>query len=197
MAPEPQRDPWLQRWLPLVRERAAAGVVVELGCGAGDDTATLADAGLKVQAFDLAPAAVEAARLRAPSAVVSCADLREAIPEAQRRLSVIVASLSLHYFPWAETLNIVQRIGAALRPGGVLLCRLNSTQDHHHGASGHPAIEPGLFLVDGQPKRFFDAAAIDALFGAGWRRLALEHRITRKYVKPKALWELVLERTDD
>ena len=34
-------DPWLKRWRPLIRERAGAGPVLEIGCGHGDDTATL------------------------------------------------------------------------------------------------------------------------------------------------------------
>ena len=189
-------DPWLQRWLPLVQQRAGDGLVGEIGCGPGDDTATLAGAGLRVHAFDLSPDAVEATRRRVPAAMVECSDLRQPLPVAFQALPVIVASLSLHYFAWDETQAIVQRIHGALRPGGLLLCRLNSTQDHHHGATGHEPIEPGLFRVDGQSKRFFDAPAIDALFGAGWRRLSLAHFVTSKYLKPKALWEVVLERVE-
>ena len=74
------------------------------------------------------------------------------------------------------------------------MCRLNSTEDHHFGASGHPEIEPNFFLVDGEPKRFFDEAAVLALFASGWRQLSLEHFVTRKYLQSKALWEVVLTR---
>jgi hypothetical protein len=35
------KDPWLQPWLALVRERAGNAPVLELGCGSGRDTATL------------------------------------------------------------------------------------------------------------------------------------------------------------
>jgi len=189
-------DPWLQRWLPLVQQRVGSGVVGEIGCGPGDDTATLAGAGLRVHAFDLSADAVAATQRRVPAALVECRDLRQPFPEAFQALPAIVASLSLHYFPWDETQAIVRRIHGALRPGGLLLCRLNSTQDHHHGATGHEPIEPGLFRVDGQTKRFFDPPSIDALFGAGWGRLSLEHLTTGKYLKPKVLWEVVLERVD-
>jgi len=37
-------DPWLARWLPLLAERAGGRPVLELGCGGGRDTATLAEA---------------------------------------------------------------------------------------------------------------------------------------------------------
>ena len=110
-------------------------------------------------------------------------------------VGLVVASLSLHYFPWAETQAIVTRIHAALRPGGLLLCRLNSTEDRNFGATGHPEIEPHYYLVDGEPKRFFDRPAVVALFAEGWKQLSLEHFVTRKYVRSKALWEAVLERT--
>jgi SAM-dependent methyltransferase len=187
-------DPWLDRWLPLVRERAGADLVLEIGCGHGDDTAVLARAGLKVHAFDLSRAAVGITKLRVPSAAVECRDIREPFPG--QALGAIVASLSLHYFSWVETQGLVQRLRSALRPGGVLLCRLNSTQDHHFGASGHPELEPNFFLVNGEPKRFFDQGEVESLFAEGWGRLSLEHFVTHKYVKPKALWEVVLERID-
>jgi SAM-dependent methyltransferase len=188
-------DPWLARWLPLATERAGSAPVLEIGCGHGDDTKTLVQAGLDVTAFDLSRASVAVARLRAPKARILCRDIREPLPLGAGEAGVVVASLSLHYFGWDETLEIVRRIRTVLRPGGVLLCRLNSTEDGHFGASGHPQIEHNYFMVDGAPKRFFDKLAVDDLFARGWRRMALEHKITRKYVKPKALWEVVLEKS--
>ncbi len=189
-------DPWLERWLPLVAARAGADPVFEIGCGCGDDTAVLAGAGLSVVAFDLSRVAVTAARVRVPSATIECRDVRDPFPESIRGIGVVVASLSLHYFPWAETQALVWRIRSALRPGGALLCRLNSTEDRNFGACGHAEIEPDYFLVDGQPKRFFDRDAVCSLFADGWERLSLEHFVTRKYVAEKALWEAVLERRD-
>lgn len=188
-------DRWLERWLPLVRERAAGARVLEIGCGHGDDTAVLAGAGLAVTAFDLSPVAVAATRLRVPAAAVARRDLREPLPLPPGAAGVVVASLSLHYFPWAETEAIVARVREALRPGGLLLCRLNSSEDRHFGASGHREIEPGLYDVDGTPKRFFDRDSVERLFASGWHRRSLEHRTTRKYARTKALWEAVLDRS--
>ena len=82
---------------------------------------------------------------------------------------------------------------ATLRPGGVLLCRLNSTNDHEFGASGHAEIEPHYYMVDGEPKRFFDRAAVERLFASGWRILGLEEHIIHRYDRPKSAWEAVLE----
>ena len=92
-------DSWLDRWLPRVLERAGGDPVLEIGCGYGDDTAVLARAGLSVVAFDLSPACVAAARARVPSAAIDCRDVRDPFPDAVRDVGVVVASLSLHYFP--------------------------------------------------------------------------------------------------
>jgi len=67
-------DPWLQRWLPLLLERAGARSVLEIGCGGGDDTAALSAAGARVIAFDLSPARVATTRARVPAARISCQD---------------------------------------------------------------------------------------------------------------------------
>lgn len=187
-------DPWLDRWLPLIAERAGGMPVLEIGCGHGDDTATLVAAGHAVIGFDLSRAAVAITRLRVPSAWVECRDVRDPLPEGARELGVVLASLSLHYFPWEETLRIVARIRDALRVQGILVCRLNSTEDRNFGAQGGVALEPGLFDVDGQPKRFFDRASAQALFAHGWEILSIEHVVTGKYLKPKAAWELVVAR---
>lgn len=188
-------DLWLDRWLPLIAERAGDMPVLEIGCGQGDDTATLVAAGHSVVAFDLSRAAVATARLRVPSARVECRDIRDPLPEGARELGVVLASLSLHYFPWEETVRIVARIRNTLRVQGLLLCRLNSTEDTNFGAQSGVALEPGLFDVDGQAKRFFDRASAQALFAQGWKTLSIEHVVTGKYLKPKAVWELVVEKT--
>lgn len=187
-------DPWLDRWLPLILERAAGVPILEIACGSGDDSATLFAAGLDLIAFDRSAEQVARARLRAPRAHIECRDIRDAFPAFEAAPGVIVASLCLHYFSWDETVSIVARIRQALRPGGILICRVNSTRDHNYGASGHPRIEPDYYRVDGEPKRFFGEVSVRRLFAEGWRYLSLEHYMTNKYPLPKAVWEVVVER---
>jgi SAM-dependent methyltransferase len=177
-------DPWLDRWMTLINARAGERPVLEIGCGYGDDTATLAKAGLRVIGFDLSRASVASARIRVPSASIERRDVRDPLPEDATDLGVALASLSLHYFAWEETVSIVDRVRLALRLGGVLLCRLNSTEDRNFGAYGCEEIEPNYFLVNGQPKRFFDESAVRRLFAQGWNTIALEHMTTDKYQKP-------------
>jgi SAM-dependent methyltransferase len=189
-----QQDPWLQRWLAPLAEHAGRGPLLEIGCGAGEDTATLQAAGLQVLAFDRSAEAVARARQRVPQARIECRDIRDPLPAEPASLGAVVASLSLHYFSWAETQAIVQRVRDALVPGGLLLCRLNADDDVHYGARGHPQIEPHYFLVNGEPKRFFDEDAVRRLFAQGWTLRSLQRGVTHKYGQPKSLLEVACER---
>jgi len=187
-------DPWLDRWLALIRERSGGHPVLELGCGTGRDTATLVRAGHRVVALDLSLASIVLAKLRAPKARFHRRDLRRPFPIGEAGPQVVIASLSLHYFPWPETVELVERIRRSLRPSGLLLCRLNSTKDRHFGAVGHERIAQNFYLVRGAPKRFFDLESIDKLFAAGWNRLSVQESVIDRYVQPKTVWEIVLER---
>lgn len=186
-------DDWLDPWLRLVALRAAGQPVLELGCGSGRDTAVLASAGHLVVALDLSPDKIAAARSRAPSAELHCQDIRAPFPASAAQARVVVASLCLHYFGWRETVDLFTRIHDLLAAAGLLLCRLNSTNDLHYGAAGYPEIEKDYYLVDGRPKRFFDRTAVEALFGEGWQTLSMEEQTIHRYVHPKVVWEIVAE----
>jgi SAM-dependent methyltransferase len=186
-------DPWLERWLPLIAQRAGSAPILELGCGHGADTDTLTRAGHHVVALDVSEDAIDIARARVPAGEFLRGDVREPFPVADGSVGVVLASLSLHYFPWPQTEEIVTRIRCALRASGVLLCRLNSTNDHNFGASGHKQIERNYYRVKGKRKRFFDAADIARLFSAGWVVVSSEELTTLKYGKPKVAWEVVAQ----
>ncbi|QNK69577.1 class I SAM-dependent methyltransferase [Variovorax sp. PAMC26660] len=192
-------DPWLTRWLPLLVERAREGPVLELGCAAGRDSATLVDAGLHVVAVELSSEAVTHARVRVPAgAQFHCQDFRDPFPlPADATVGVVLASLSLHYFEWAATLELVRRIHRVLRPDGVLLCRLNSVNDLHYGGRGPSSVtgrdEDCFYLFDGFPKRFFDRTAVEQLFADGWHMHHLAEVTIDRYEHPKVAWEVVLE----
>jgi len=177
----------------LLVERAGSTPVLELGCGAGRDSEQLAALGLKVIGIDLSAESIERARERVPTATFHCQDFRGPFP-TPGNLGVMVASLCLHYFAWTETVDLAQRIRSQLRLGGILLCRLNSTKDVNYGATGHSQIGDNYYLVDGQPKHFFDRRSAERLFASGWRALSIDEYSTSRYGPPKVLRELVLER---
>lgn len=187
-------DTWLERWLPLMTERRGGTPVLELGCGTGRDTATLASAGHQVLALDLSLWSIAVAKLRAPGAKFYRQNILAQFPVGEGAGGVVVASLSLHYFDWADTLNLVSRIRQTLRPGGVLLCRLNSSKDVNFGAAGHERLADNYYRVRGVPKRFFDRASVEALFASGWVTLSIQEAVIDRYVLAKTVWEVVVER---
>ena len=46
-------DPWLKKWLLLIKQKSKSGHILELGCGDGRDTNILLSAGCKVIGADL------------------------------------------------------------------------------------------------------------------------------------------------
>ncbi len=187
----PADDAWLQRWLPLLREHTGERCVLELGCGEGRDTAVLQASGLRVVAIDCSAAALAEARRSVPGATFMESDLRVPLAIDAGDVGAVVASLSLHYFDWQTTRQIVARLRDCLTPHGLLLCRVNSTRDVHHGSTGYPAIEPGCYRVGDMTKRFFARADLLKLFADGWQIAALEEQTIDRYDRPKVVWELV------
>jgi len=186
-----EADDWLRPWLPALRRQAAAGPILELGCGTGRDTKVLVAAGCRVVAVDASCTSLAVARLAAPGASFHRQDVRAPLPGSPSAYGAVVASLVLHYFPWTDTVDLVERIRTALVPGGLLLCRVNSTNDIHFGAEGHPLIEANYHSVDGQPKRFFSRESVLALFAGGWAVQHVEEKVVHRYAQPKWLWEVV------
>lgn len=193
----PEDDRWMQRWLPALRAAAGSDPVLELGCDTGGDTAWLLAEGFLVVAGDISLPALQACANAAPAAQLLQLDLRQPLPFADASFGAVVASLCLHYFDWATTGRAVAEVRRCLRPGGLLLCRLNSTRDVLHGAGVGEEVEPHYWRVHGtysECKRFFDRADLQRLFATGWELVSCEELVNHRYVQPKVAWEVVLRR---
>lgn len=194
-------DPWLDPFLGAMRGAGAS--VLELGCGAGEDAASLIASGFRVVAFDLSREAIRRAGGNAPDARFFVADLRAPLPVRSAAVHCVVASLSIHYFSWLRTVAIIDEVRRVLRPGGVFVFRVNATDDVNFGASQGEELEPNFYHVppDGRNnrpyKRFFDDAAVRALLTPGWRIDSLAHRTICRYDTPKQVWECCAHREGD
>lgn len=109
---------------------------------------------------------------------------------------MVLAGLSLHYFNWETTIAIVRKIRRILGRGGILLARLNSTHDFHHGAAQGAMLERNYFKVPrthgSQLKRFFTESDCRSLF-EGWHIIHLQETRFNYYGNEKVAWELVVE----
>jgi SAM-dependent methyltransferase len=188
-------DLWLDRLKELIAQQSPSPAILELGCGSGRDTRWLAQQGYTdITATELSSAALAKCARAVPSAHLVRHDLREPLPFADARFDVVIGSLCLHYFAWDKTQDIVREIRRCMKSGGLMLCRLNSIRDVHHGAVGHPEIGHHYYDVDGNPKRFFDEDEVVSLFESGWERVSLREVTIDRYEKPKTVWEVVLRK---
>ena len=191
---EPE-DRWLEHW-QTVLETSRDAPILELGCGSGQDARFLTDLGFAVIATDFSEEALELTRRRAPDARLENVDLTRGLPFPDATFRVIVASLSLHYFPWLKTLEILDDIHRCLEPHGYLLARFNSTQDPHYYAAEKQEIEDNFYLVGGMPKRLFDRKDVDALFENGWKIVEARERVTQRYGTEKTVWEVAARKAE-
>ena len=183
-------DAWLERWRDLLHSNRDSPIL-DLGCGAGEDVLLLSRWGFRVVAVDLSEKALELTRLRAPQAETEHVDLTGGLPFPDAHFGAIVAGLSLHYFPWSKTVEVLEDVRRCLVPGRHLLARLNSTNDPHYAAARKEEIEPNFYLVDGSPKRLFDRDDVVALFSPGWNVESVAERTSGRYGSQKRLWEIV------
>ena len=183
-----QNDPWLERWLALIRETSAGGPVLELGCGNGRDTVDLLRAGCTVIVMDISMENLAECAKSAPEAKLLQMDIGKPFPFTDHNIPVIVASLSLHYFSWEVSLQISTELKRCIKAGGLLLARFNSTNDLHYGASSTVEIEPNFYQVGTRTKRFFDESSVRR-FLQGWEIQFLEENVIQRYQKPKWVWE--------
>lgn len=189
----PSQDDWLDAYSSRL-EAARGGMVLDLGCGLGNDTDWLLERGHRVVACDYSRPALEAVAGRHPGLETRCLDLRDELPFGEASASVVIADLSLHYFFLEETRRIVAGIFRVLEPQGLLLCRLNSTKDENHGAGRGLELEPGFFLHEGCYKRFFDRPGIEAVFSGEWKEIACSEKQLERFTREKWLWDLALEK---
>jgi SAM-dependent methyltransferase len=182
-------DAWLESWRHVL-EANRGSPVLDLGCGAGQDTRFLTELGFAVLAADFSDEALQITRRRAPAAKTQNVDLTRGLPFPDAHLGIIVAGLSLHYFPWHQTTKILDDIRRCLEPGGHLLARFDSTRDPYYLAAEKQKIENNFYLVGGMPKRFFDEQDVNALFEEGWELLEADERLTSRYGGEKLAWEV-------
>ncbi len=185
-----QDDPWLEKWLVLIREKSVGEPMLELGCGGGRDTMDLLSTGCNVIATDISTENLAECAKSVPNAMLVQMNNGKPLPFADHSLSVILASLSLHYFSWDITLQIASELRRCIQPGGLLLARFNSINDHHFGAASDLEIEPHFYQVGTRTKRFFDEASM-RFFLQGWDIQFLEENVIYRYEKPKYVWEAV------
>jgi trans-aconitate 2-methyltransferase len=117
----------------LARVDIAPDRVVDLGCGPGDQTATLLDRwpAARITGIDSSPEMIDAARERAVPGKLDFAvgDIRSWV--ADEPVDLVVANAALHWVP--GHVDLLAALAAALNPGGMLAFQVpdNFTEPSH------------------------------------------------------------------
>lgn len=183
-----QYDDWLDTFQDAINNCQTA--ILDLGCGSGNDTRYLLERGKRVIACDYAKNAIRNIRKNFPEVERAvCLDMTKGLPFENTFTELVVCDLSLHYFTAQKTLEILDEIKRVLRPGGLLLFRVNSVRDVNYGAGEGREVEHHLYETDdGRYKRFFDAQDIERFWG-GWDQVYLREEVMERYELEKVLWK--------
>jgi SAM-dependent methyltransferase len=120
LAPRPQLVEWLDRHPPAPGTRALV-----VACGLGDDAEELARRGCAVDAFDISPTAIAAARRRFPDSAVAyrVADLFDLPEDWRGAFGVVVEVMTVQSLPEDLHAGAIDVITGCVAAGGTLLVR--------------------------------------------------------------------------
>jgi ubiquinone/menaquinone biosynthesis C-methylase UbiE len=140
------------------------GLVLDLGCGAGRDLASLADSGARVVGVDIAMPMLTLARRRHPDLV--CGDLtrlplRDAVADAVWCVAAWV-HIGRHDLPHA-----IVELARVLRPGGVAVIGVQ------RGSGEAFELDPYIGQAERLMVRYEEHEIHEALLGAGLQPLTL------------------------
>jgi SAM-dependent methyltransferase len=133
--------------------------LLDVGCGAGQDSLYFARHGLQVTALDVASAGLE--RLRRQDNRITCLnqDLCR-LDLAERSFDVVYAHLSLQYFDDLQTRRIFQDIHHILNTGGLFFVKCKSVDDRLYGEG--EKVGPDMFF-NRHLRHFFSREYMTAL----------------------------------
>lgn len=95
-------------------------LILDVGCGTGHLTATIARSGAQVVGLDRSPAMIEVARQRYPDLEWRLGDIRSFL--YPRPFDAIFSNATLHWIPEAEA--VAEALARLLKPGGRLVLEM-------------------------------------------------------------------------
>ena len=167
--------------------------VLDLGCGAGNDTLYLTERGFKVIACDYSEVALNHLKEQLKDVKTMQLDISQPLPFKENTFDLIIADLSLHYFDKKTTIEIMKEIRRILKPNGHLLARVNSIADKNFGAGNGQKIEDNYYYVEGYNKRFFSIEDAKKFFSYIGKTKIKEADMLR-YREPKKVIEVDVEK---
>jgi trans-aconitate methyltransferase len=131
----------LDRALAAYGEVAAGAAAVDLGCGSGQETRAMLDAGFAVTAVDVTPSAIEIVSAY-PEVGTTLTPLLSAMQDAVLpAVDLLYAGYSLPFCPPQDFERLWSSVCEAVRPGGLLAVDLFGTRDEWAGEAGMTFVD--------------------------------------------------------
>lgn len=194
----PVYDLWLDEYKNILDENKD-NEILDLGCGIGADTLYLLERGYNVLSCDFSVEALKSIENNIPNSKTFYLDMMKKFPIDDKKYSLIIADLSLHYFNNETTIHIMKEIKRILKDGGVLLARVASVNDFNFGAAQGEKQENNCYFEGAYTKRFFDLEDVNKYFSIIGDVEAKESQMTRdeeEYSKPKVLYTIKVEKRE-
>lgn len=192
---------WISGLLPFLIT-AGARTVLDVGCGTGGDALSLAQKGFLVTAMDYSQVALARARAKATAVGVAVefrqGDMTLPFPFADEGFDAVMSNVALHMFDDQTTRRIIGEVRRVVKPGGLLLLHVNSTEDMPYrekllGRRRVQVLGPDFYREEnGQTMHFFsEEYCRDVL--ADWAIVDLTHQRLRDETGAifKCVWRCV------
>jgi ubiquinone/menaquinone biosynthesis C-methylase UbiE len=195
-------------WLPgllLFLTNAGARTVLDVGCGTGGDAVSLAQRGVRVTAMDYSEVALARARAKAAALGVTVdfqmGDMALPFPFGDEGFDAVMSNVALHMFDDQTTRRIIGEIRRVVRPGGLLMLHVNSTEDMPYrervlGRRRVQTLGPDFYReANGQTMHFFSEKYCNDVL-ADWVIVDLTHQRLRDEAGTifKCVWRCVAQK---
>ena len=169
--------------------------VLDLGCGAGNNSLYLLKHGFKVVGVDYSDVALKIVNDKLKDVETILTDISNPLPFEDNSFDLVIADLSLHYFNKETTKQIMKEIKRILTENGYLIARVNSIDDLNYGAMQGKKIEDNYYYVNGYNKRFFskeDCLYYFSIIG----EVKVKEASMLRYSKPKKVLEVLVKKVN-
>lgn len=184
-------DNWLNKYTDLFDNNSR---IIELGCGRAYCSKYLIDNGYNdIVACDISNAVLKIVNESMPELKTLLFDMSDGLPFDDNSKDVFIADLCLHYFDLKTTKFIFEEIKRVLVDGGLLIARVNATNDKLHIPDNSILIEKNLYYDGNIYKRFFEERDFKTFF-EGFDVLSLRQDNMSRYDNPKVLWEFCIKK---
>lgn len=172
----------------------AKSKILELGCGAGNDSLFFAEKGHTVLATDFSKVAIEKNNTRYNNENVhfQTLDISQPFPFDDHSFDVIYSRLSLHYFTDSVTKEIFQELHRVLKSNGYLCFVCKSVNDPLYGKGTQ--IEKDMFDDHGHIRHFFSEEYVKECLRDNYLYKILTTGEEKFYGSPSAFVKVIVQK---